>query len=333
MRLFGQAFKPQGCFCKSILTDMKRVFTLFASFLCAASLFAQAPAAEEAAPSPWTKGIVTSIGFSQLSLTNWAAGGSGSIALNTFIDTYADYEKGKIIWFNELQMGYGFIESFDDTGFKKSDDRLIFDSKWGYKATDKLYFSSVFNLRSQFADGYTKDVLTSSFFAPANVSLGLGIDYQPAKNISVNFAPLTGKVVMVAIEDLRPNYGFKEEELSHFSRFELGAQLKVDTKLAVKDFTVGSHLTLFSDYLDNPLDVKVNWDVNADAKISKYFSVSLRTSLLYDSRIKSVLVRDKRTREPILDENGKEQFKAGVQFKELFSVGFSYTFGQTKKKK
>ena len=33
------------------------------------------------------------------------------------------------------------------------------------------------------------------------------------------------------------------------------------------------------------------------------------------------------------DENGKEQFVAGVQFKELFSVGFSYTFGQTRPKR
>ncbi len=312
---------------------MKKIFTILATLLCAVTVFAQDPATEEAAPRYWTKGILTQVGFSQLSLTNWAAGGSGSIALNTFIDTYADFEKGKTIWFNELQMGYGFIESFDDTGFKKSDDRLIFDSKWGYKATEKLYFSSVFNLRTQFAEGYTKDVLTSSFFAPANASLGLGIDYQPAKNISINFAPLTGKIVMVAIEDLRPKYGFKEDELSHFSRFEFGAQLKVDTKLKVKDFSVSSHLTLFSDYLDNPLDIKVNWDVNADAKISKYFSVSLRTSLLYDSRIKSAILRDKRTRQPILDPDGKEQFVAGVQFKELFSVGFSYTFGQTRPKR
>ena len=313
---------------------MKRFLTVIATLLCSVSVFAQAPAAEEAAPSYWTKGILTQIGFSQLSLTNWAAGGSGSIALNAFIDSYADYSKNKIIWFNELQLGYGFIESFDDTGFKKSDDRIIFDSKWGYKATEKLYFSSVFNLRTQFAEGYTKDKLTSDFFAPANASLGFGIDYQPAKNIAINFAPLTGKVVMVKIPELRPTYGFKEAELDHFSRFELGAQLKFDAKLAVKDFTVGSHLTLFSDYLDKPWDIKVNWDVNADAKISKFFSVSLRTSLIYDSRILCAVKRDRRTHNPVLDpDTGKEIPVAGVQFKELFSVGFSYTFGQAKPKK
>lgn len=309
---------------------MKRILTCLVALICAASAFAQ-ETAPETVPSFWKKGVITQIGFSQLSLTNWAAGGSGSISLNTYIDTYADYKKDNVIWNNELQMGYGFIESFDENGFKKSDDRLILDSKWGYKATDKLYFSSVFNMRSQFATGYSGDKVTSAFFAPANLSLGLGIDYQPAKNIAINFAPLTGKAVMVAIPELRPNYGFAEDELDYLTRFELGAQLKVDAKLAVKDFTVASKLQLFSDYLDNPLDVKVNWDVNVDAKISKFFSVSMRTSLIYDSKIKSALLRDKRTHEPILDENGKEQLVAGIQFKELFSVGFSYTFGQAKK--
>ena len=308
---------------------MRKFITSLIALLCAASAFAQ-ETTPETVPSYWKRGLLTQIGFSQLSLTNWAAGGAGSISLNTYIDTYANYKKDNIMWDNEIQMGYGFIESFDENGYKKSDDRLIFDSKWGYKATDKLYFSTVFNLRSQFATGYTGDKVTSAFFAPANASLGIGIDYQPAKNIAINFAPLTGKAVMVALEELRPTYGFEGDELTRFSRFELGAQLKVDTKLEVKDFTVASKLMLFSDYLDNPLDVKVNWDVNVDAKISKYFSVSMRTSLIYDSKIKSAVLMDKRTHKPIYDENGNEQMVAGIQFKELFSVGFSYIFGQAK---
>jgi len=308
---------------------MKRFAVIILAALCAIPAFAQENAAEKA-PSCWKKGVVTNIGFSQLSLTNWSAGGSGSISLNTFVDTYANYAKEKTIWNNELQLGYGFIESFDDTGYKKSDDRMIFDSKWGYRSTDKLYFSAVFNLRSQFAKGYTKEVLTSNFWAPANSSLGIGIDWQPSKSTSINFAPLTGKIVMVGIPELRSKYGFSEEQLDNFARFEFGAQLKIDNKLEVKDFKVDSKLVLFSDYLDNPLDIKVNWDVNVDAKISKFFSVSMRTSMIYDSKIKSAVLRDRRTHDPILDGNGNEQLVAGIQFKELFSVGFTYLFGQAK---
>ena len=83
----------------------------------------------------------------------------------------------------------------------KSDDRLIFDSKFGYKAAEKLYFSIVYNFRTQFAEGWDGNhkTIISDFFAPAYTSLGLGIDYTPAKNVSLNFAPLTGKVTMVRL--------------------------------------------------------------------------------------------------------------------------------------
>ena len=312
---------------------MKKILFTLATLFCLTAVPALAqdkPAADTAAapaklPSNWTRGLLTQFGFSQLSLTNWAAGGVGSISLNTYLDGYTNYKKDKYLWNNELQMGYGFIQNFED-GYKKSDDRLIFDSKFGYKATEKLYFSAIYNFRSQFADGYTGTNLTSALMAPAYMTLGLGIDYQPAKNLSINFAPLTGKTVMVSIPELRSKYGNADDQ---FCRFELGAQVKVDAKVAVKDFTVVSNLQLFSDYLDNPLDVKVNWDANVDAKISKYFSVTLRTSLIYDSKIKSAIKRDA-SGNPVLDTDGNNIMVAGVQFKEIFSVGFSYTIGKKK---
>ena len=309
---------------------MKKSLFTFAALLCLTvvpALAQEAPAADTTAkaPSNWTKGLLTQVGFSQLSLTNWAAGGVGSISLNTYLDGYTNYKKDKYLWNNELQMGYGFIQNFED-GYKKSDDRLIFDSKFGYKATEKLYLSAVYNFRSQFADGYTGTTLTSALMAPAYMSLGLGVDYQPAKNLSINFAPLTGKTVMVAIPELRSKYGNADDQ---FCRFELGAQVKVDAKVAVKDFTVVSNLQLFSDYLDNPLDIKVNWDANVDAKISKLFSVTLRTSLIYDSKIKSAIKRDA-AGVPVVDDDGNNIMVAGVQFKEIFSVGFSYTIGKKK---
>ena len=301
---------------------MKRLFLAVCAIFATLSLFAQeaAPAVEEAPKAEWNKGIATTIGFSQLSLMQWAAGGAGQLTLNTYADLYANLTKGKILWANELQAGYGFIESFE-TGFKKSDDRLIFDSKLGYKAAEKFYLSAVFNFRTQFAPGYKGDVeLVSDFFAPAYTSLGLGIDYTPAKNVAINFAPLTGKVTMVKPQELRARYGNAEDQ---FARFELGAQLKVDAKLEVQDFKVGTSLVLFSDYLNKPQNIKVLWDVNAEAKITKFFSVTLRTNMIYDD---NVLV-------PKLRKGTKDEYYdgKGIQFKELFSIGFTYTFGEKKK--
>ena len=306
---------------------MKRLLLAVCAIFATVALCAQtAPATDTAAAAKpkaeWKKGIATTIGFSQLSLTNWAAGGAGQLTLNTYADFYADMTKGKFFWSNELQAGYGFIESFD-TGYKKSDDRLILDSKFGYKAAEKLYASVVYNFRTQFARGFSGDEIVSDFLAPAYTSLGFGIDYTPAKNVSINFAPLTGKVTMVREEYLRTRYGNAEDQ---FARFELGAQLKVDAKLAVENFKVGTSLVLFSDYLNKPLNIKVNWDVNAEAKISKFFSVTLRTNMIYDD---NVVLNKTRIR-----PNGEkvEYQAAGIQFKELFSIGFTYTIGEKKKK-
>jgi len=301
---------------------MKKFCALLVVFFAvSANVFAAAKVDTTKAPSYWTKGLLTQLGFSQVSLTNWAAGGTGSISLSTYLDGYTNFKKDDIIWNNELQMGYGFIQQFDGTKAKKSDDRIILDSKFGYKATDKLYVSAIFNFRSQFAHGFDEsdsNKLVSSFFSPAYLTLGFGIDYQPWKVLSLNFAPLTGKLIMVSDKSLRESYGNKADQ---FCRFDIGAQLKADFKYELKDFVIGSNLTLFSDYVDSPLDIRVNWDVNIDAKISKLFSVTLRTSLIYDKDIKC---------RKTIDEQGQTIMTPGVQFKELFSVGFSYTFGQSK---
>ena len=82
------------------------------------------------------------------------------------------------------------------------------------------------------------------------------------------------------------------------------------------NFSYTSQLVLFSDYLDNPQNVRVNWDNRLDWKIAKYFSLTLTTSLIYDDK---VMVRT----EKIL-----EKYPEGrqiVQFKESLAFGFAYT--------
>ena len=95
---------------------MKRLFLALIAIGMSAALFAAEPAADTAktkTKAVWNKGLSATIGFSQLSLTNWAAGGAGQLTLNTFADLFANMTKGRFLWTNELQAGYGFIESFD----------------------------------------------------------------------------------------------------------------------------------------------------------------------------------------------------------------------------
>lgn len=310
---------------------MKRFLALIILALSLTSAYAQQvdTTAVEAKPKYWKTSLLTQLGFSQVSLMDWAAGGYGSVSLSSYFDANANLKKNKTIWENRAQLGYGFIQNMTEDGFKKSDDRIIVDSKFGYKAADKLYFSAVYNFRTQLAAGYktTKNSQRiSDFMAPAYTSLGLGIDYTPTKSFSLNFAPLTGKMVMVRDSTLRKTFG---NAIDQYTRWELGAQLKMDAKVAVKDFTANTTLTLFSDYLNNPLNIKVNWDVNITAQLTKFLGVTLRTYFIYDDNIKNIEKKDSNGN-TVLNEQGKAVMISGVQFKEISSLSFTYTFGGSK---
>lgn len=273
----------------------------------------------EIVPNPWSKGALFQLGFSQMSLTNWAAGGFSSVALNSYVNMYNGWEVDQMFWQNRLQLAWGFINSFGDR-FKKSDDKIIFDSKYGYRAFNKVFVSAAFNFRSQFSNSFNypasgDKVLVSGPFSPAYFSFGIGMDYKPAKVLSINFSPLTSNLVIVAQESLRTKYGNRVDQPA---KLELGAQLKIDYKHQLtKDLLIASNLVLFSDFLNKPQNIKVYWDLFVDTKINKYFSVNVRTNLIYDDNIL------------IADKNG--ELDKRVQFKEILTVGFSYTFGQFKK--
>ena len=223
--------------------------------------------------------------------------------------------------------GYGSLEEIEDKGFLKD---LWKDAR----------------------------VLKSGFLAPAYTNLALGIDYKPTKWLSVNFAPLTGGFVIVKDAELRKSYSMelKKEyetmkagyadvdpsaltgndlaayerykaamdsgEAYRGARFEFGAQLKVDAKVNINDnFSYSTQVVLFSNYLDKPQNMRVNWDNRLDWKLAKYFSFTLTTNLIYDDKI--MIKNDK---DIDMYPNGRQR----IQFKESLAFGFTYTIASKK---
>ena len=263
----------------------------------------------------WKVGALNSMNFSQLALSNWAAGGQGSIALNAYTDWTARMSKGRHLWENRFQAAYGFVHAFGDL-YKKSEDKLIFDSKWGFQAYEKLFLSSAFNFTSQMTKGldYPKDAdprKISGFMAPGYFSLGLGIDYKPYVFFSISASPLTSKLVVVSDTLLRSRYGNGSEA----ARVELGAQVKLDMKKEVfTNVVLSTDLTLFSNYLRNPFNIKVLLNLLIDMKVNKYISANFRMNMIYDDEV------------TITDRNGNSGPR--LQIKEVFGVGLTYSFGQ-----
>lgn len=308
-------------------------------------------------PKYWTSSLKTNVSLGQTSLTNWAAGGDNTVSLAAFVDANANYKKNEMFWNNRLQLDYGFLYASSKPIIQKNTDRIYLESKWGYKteAMKNFYFSANYDFKSQFAPGYEyktpsveglenlpmKDKVQawmdarkplSGILSPAYTNLALGIDWAPAKWLSVNFAPLTGGFVIVEDVRFRQSYSMplrKEWEgitegvptdgsQLRSARFEFGAQLKVDAKVNVNDnFSYSTQVVLFSNYLDKPQNLRVNWDNRIDWKLAKYFSFTVTTNLIYDDKVMIFSEKDGKTHQR-------------VQFKESVAFGFTYTIASKK---
>ncbi|MGQ8335667.1 DUF3078 domain-containing protein [Sunxiuqinia sp. A32] len=268
----------------------------------------------------WKFGGSSSINFSQVSLTNWVAGGKSSASGTLLFNSFANYEKGKISWENALDIGYGLLKENGDE-VVKTDDKIDLSSKLGLKSKGKIYYTALFNFRSQFASGYNypdRENAISKLMAPAYFTLALGADYKPNDKFSLFLSPLTGKMTVVTDQDLADAGAFGVDP-GKKSRSELGAFLKAQLKQElVKNVSFETKIDLFSNYIDHPENIDIHWDVLINMKINDYLSANLITNLIYDDDIDIGVDNND---DGVIDEMGPR-----VQFKELFGVGFNVKF-------
>lgn len=288
---------------------MKKLLLLL--FLLPAFVFAQE---KSDSLKLWKKGGVFSANFSQVSLTNWAAGGKSSASGVFIVNTFAHYKKDSLSWDNSLDLNYGFLKE-NGSQLVKSSDKIDFNSKLGYSTAKNWNYALLLNFKSQFAPGYNypnTDVAISKFLAPAYINLALGMDYQ-TNSLSVFMSPVTGKFTIVNDNVLADAGSFGVEPGKKF-RSELGAMIKIDAKKEVlKNVLAQTKLTLFSDYFHNPQNIDVDWSILVNMKVNDYLSANLITQLIYDDDIK---ITDPKT--------GKSAPR--VQFMEMFGAGLSLTF-------
>jgi hypothetical protein len=165
----------------------------------------------------------------------------------------------------------------------------------------------------------------SDFFAPAYLQLAIGLDYKPNAYFSAFLAPISGKFTFVLDEELSDLGAFGVEP-GKTSKSEMGGYFRAiysknDFKSEIlKNVAFTTKLDLFSNYLENPQNVDVSWEVLIGLKINKFLTANLNTHLIYDDNIMvPVDTDDNGTVDP--GEQGKR-----IQFKEIFGVGLSFKF-------
>ena len=289
--------------------NYRRLFTMLLSVITIAVC------AETKKDSVWITNGYAGLKLTQVSFTNWATGGDNAFAFDLQGTYQADYKHNKHIWQNRIELSYGLNKTKSEIT-KKTSDKIYLNSNYGYEIYKNLYLSALFNFQSQFTRGYdygvNPDVYVSQFMAPGYLMTGIGFTWIPNKFFTAVLSPAAWRGTFVLNDRLSDEgaYGVKpgKKLLSEF-----GANLKLEGRYEfLKNMTLYSRLDLYSDYLRKPQNVDINWEVQINMVINKWFSTTLTTNMVYDDDVKITLSDGRKVKR--------------IQFKEVLGVGLQLNF-------
>jgi hypothetical protein len=297
-----------------------RKITLFISiFVCAL----QFNSFSQDADTSWKSKYEATLGLSQTTFTNWAAGGENAFSTNAMLNVYKLYAKGKVFWTNYLGLAYGVNVGQTEPKVRKTSDKINLLTKGGINAWKNWDYAGLFEFKSQFAEGFSypnDSVYVSKFMAPGYFQLSIGLNYKPVEYFAVFISPIGARLTVVNDTSLTNTrdpegniigaYGVKGDNTT---LWQIGGSLNVVFKKDImKNVNLMSKLDLFSDYRNNPQKIIVGWENNILMKVNKYISLSLMTMLIHDPNV------------PYIDSDGYVH-DPRTQFRETFSIGLAYS--------
>lgn len=290
---------------------MKKVLTLMLAILMALPLIAEETGNTK---GTWENKGQSSLQFAQSAFKNWASGGTNALSMNGLLTYSLNYNLDKFSWKNNLEVGYGF--QYANDMIQKTDDKIDYASSFDYTAAKKWEYSGMLSFKTQMTKGYKDTVVISNAFTPAYTMLSLGMKYIPNDDLQILISPLTGKMTIVADPTLSAAGAFGVNP-GQKVRGEFGGFVKVAyNKEIFENVLLKTKLELFSNYLENPQYIDVNWDFLIAMKINKYLSANIATNLIYDYDIDIEHV----------DSGGNTVVGPALQFKEMFSLGITFNF-------
>lgn len=290
--------------------------TLGMALAAAALITIPAQAQDADSTAAWEKSVVGRLSGAQAGFSNWAEGGVNTLALTVGLDGKAAREGASWSQLHELRFSFGLVRQ-DTLDVRKAEDLIRLRSSLKYTAGEGVlaYLQPTIAaaVRSQFAPGknFDKDPLglgrplpvkVSDLFSPATLTQTLGLTWDPNAWLTQRLG-VSAKETVVLIEELRPLYGFDDDQLDKSVRFEAGIEAYTDLeKQLAENVLYKSTLGLFAAFgsADAP---DMIWENAIAMKINSSLNVNFEWTLLYDRDVASE-----------------------IQAKEVFSVGFSYAF-------
>lgn len=222
--------------------------------------------------------------------------------------------------FGVQRIGAGVIANGmgeENIPFQKAIDVFRLNSKFGYRTSisdkSKFFYTIDASLLSQvtntfqgndaFPGNFLSDVtgennLLSRFFSPATITLSVGMDLKPNDQLSFYYSPVGGKFIIVSDDAIarlgvhgNPVEGKKDEQ-GVYPEFKntftaLGSLLRMnyDSSFFNEKLALSSSLTLFSNYIEEPQNIDVDWTNELALKISKSFQAALTLNIFYDDDV------------------------------------------------
>jgi len=262
---------------------------------------------------PWRKFGYTKFQLTQTYVSpNWSKGGESNMAGLGQIYMEANYRDSKNVAFDnslDIKIGLNTVSSDTLRNLNVSTDQLRALSKLGIRMYNDWYYTVSGEFTTQFLNNYKTNTWTmkSSFFSPAKLFIGLGIDYKKSNrkkgyDLSVLVSPLTVKMnYLYDIDNFKPSsYGIDEGR--HFGK-ELGSKISANLCWI---FSEQMRWTSKFYYYTDFTYVDTDWENTLDLSLNNNFTTSIYVHLKADDR---------------LDRAPGESL---IQMQELFSFGMMY---------
>lgn len=276
---------------------MKKLILLTALFIAPLSMFAQ-DEPETEIPDGWHKAGNISLLFSQAAFNHeWTGGGTSNYAAALGLAYDMNLKQGKFIWDNRIMADYGITKTADQEFTRKTNDRLELTSLAGKQLKESLWYATVFvNFKTQFSSGYdyaldaTGNEIrteTTKFLSPGYFQGGPGLSWKKSDNLKVNLSPAAAKVIFVdKAFTSTPGYvdgDYFGVDANASTRFELGASLAAYAKIALmENISMENVLGLFSNYLDDPQNVDIDYTMNLVMSVNKWITANATFQAIYD---------------------------------------------------
>jgi len=284
----------------------------------------------------WKQNQNASIDISQVSFTNWNAGGTNSISALLGYQFTANYKDKFFFWNNRLRTSYG-VNKQESRELRKTDDIFEITSNLGYQPSNdsKWFYSARFNFKTQLTDGFRypdTERAISGFLAPGYLFFGGGMEYgKNIEELSFYVSPLTLKATVVLDQDLANEGAFGVDPAVFDANGNLireGENLRNEVGILItntyamdlaKNIKATNLLSVYTDYINNFGNIDVDWRVNFDFKVNNFVRATLESHLRYDDDVKTL--------EPSPTVAGEfDEAGAKIQWKQFLGIGFAVDF-------